>query len=109
MNRPVAARLALLLAMAAAQGQAAELDAERALRKGAEFFRAKVASGGGYVWRYSSDLKYRQGEGVAGPLTIWVQPPGTPAVGEAYLDAFEATKDSYYLDAARETGQALVR
>ena len=80
-----------------------------ALRRAAEFFRNDVASGGGYVWRYSSDLKYRIGEGVAGPLTIWIQPPGTPAVGEAFLDAFAATNDPFYRDAASEVGQALVK
>jgi hypothetical protein len=84
-------------------------DAEAAMRRAGAFFRNQVASGGGYVYVYSSDLKHRQGEGVAGPMTIWIQPPGTPAVGEAFLDAFAATGDRFYLDAARETGQALVK
>jgi hypothetical protein len=84
-------------------------EAERAMRRGAEFFRREVASGGGYVWRYSSDLKHRQGEGVAPPLTNWVQPPGTPAIGEAYLEALAATQDRFYLDAAREAAEALIR
>jgi PelA/Pel-15E family pectate lyase len=84
-------------------------EAEQALRRAGAFFRNQVASGGGYVYLYSSDLKYRQGEGVAGPQTIWIQPPGTPAVGEAFLDAYDATGDRFYLDAAHETGQALVK
>jgi hypothetical protein len=86
-----------------------KLEAEQAMRRAGTFFRNQVASGGGYVYVYSSDLKHRQGEGVAGPLTIWIQPPGTPAVGEAFLDAYTATGDRFYLDAAQETGQALVK
>src|SRR5262245_53989302 len=103
--------LALAILVATSRGGIADerQDAEAAMRRAAEFFRTKVASGGGYVYRYSSDLKHREGEGVAGPLTIWVQPPGTPAVGEAFLDAYDATGDRFYLDAAHETGQALVK
>jgi hypothetical protein len=79
------------------------------MRRAGAFFRNQVASGGGYVYVYSSDLKHRQGEGVAGPLTIWIQPPGTPAVGDAFLDAYAATGDRFYLDAAHEAGLALVK
>src|SRR5580692_167292 len=74
-------------------------EAVQAMRRAAAFFRNEVASDGGYVYLYSSDLKLRQGEGVAGPLTIWIQPPGTPAVGEAYLNAHAVTGDPFYLDA----------
>ena len=84
-------------------------QAEQALHKAVEFFRTKVAVEGGYVWRYSEDLAKREGEGKAGPLQVWIQPPGTPAVGQAYLLAYRATKDSYYLEAARDTGMCLVR
>jgi hypothetical protein len=112
MKRVLMTLLAAAPLLAASRGLADEpsvAEAERAMRKAAEFFREKVAAGGGYVWRYSSDLAHRQGEGAAGPKTIWVQPPGTPAVGEAFLDAFDASGDRYYLDAAREAGEALVK
>jgi PelA/Pel-15E family pectate lyase len=78
------------------------------MRKAATFFYTKVASHGGYVYYYSVDLKQRWGEGVATHDQIWVQPPGTPTVGMAYLKAFEATGDRFYLDAARETAEALI-
>jgi hypothetical protein len=45
---------------------------------------------------------------VTGPATIWVQPPGTPAVAEAFLDAYEATGEAVHLDAARAAARALV-
>jgi PelA/Pel-15E family pectate lyase len=83
-------------------------EALRALKKAATFYRGKVASHGGYVYYYSLDLKERWGEGKASPDTIFVQPPGTPTVGMAYLKAYAATDDPFYLDAARETAEALV-
>jgi PelA/Pel-15E family pectate lyase len=78
------------------------------MRKAAMFFYTKVSSHGGYVYYYSLDMKQRWGEGAATEDQIWVQPPGTPTVGMAYLKAFEATDERFYLDAAREAAEALV-
>jgi PelA/Pel-15E family pectate lyase len=83
-------------------------EALRTLKKAASFYHGKVASHGGYVYYYSLDLKQRWGEGKASPDTIFVQPPGTPTVGMAYLKAYAATGDKFYLDAAREAAEALV-
>ena len=82
-------------------------DALRTLKNAASYYRSKVASHGGYVYYYSVDLKERWGEGKASPDTIFVQPPGTPTVGMAYLKAHAATGDPLYLDAAREAAEAL--
>jgi PelA/Pel-15E family pectate lyase len=79
-----------------------------AMRKAATFYQNSVASHGGYVYYYSVDLKQQWGEGVATRDQIWVQPPGTPTVGMAYLKAYEATGDSFYLNAAQEAAEALV-
>ena len=60
--------------------------------------------------RYSLDFKRRCGESVlqkAKETEIWVQPPGTPSVGEVFLRAYGATGDKRYLDAARQVGRAL--
>ncbi len=84
-------------------------EAADALRKAVGFFRKEVSAEGGYLWRYSADLRRREGEGKASATTAWVQPPGTPTIGWAYLTAYERTGDGYYLDAARETAYALVR
>jgi PelA/Pel-15E family pectate lyase len=82
--------------------------AEAALKKAATYYHDKVALHGGYVYYYSPDLSKRLGEGVAAPDQVWVQPPGTPTVGMAYLAAYQATKEPFYLDAARDTAKALV-
>jgi hypothetical protein len=84
-------------------------EARRALLKAVRFFHTKVARHGGYVWVYSADLAHGQGEGTAGPDRIWIQPPGTPAVGLAFLDAYAATGEAACLDAARDAARALVR
>jgi hypothetical protein len=83
-------------------------EALQAMKKAATFYCAKVASHGGYLYYYSLDLEQRWGEGKFTADTIFVQPPGTPTVGMAYLKAHEATGDRFYLDAARETAEALV-
>ena len=80
----------------------------RALRKAVEFYRAKVATQGGYHFRSAADLSYGRSESAEGPTQVSVQREGTPVVGMAYLTAWEATGDRYYLDAAKETAHALV-
>jgi len=81
---------------------------ETAMRKAATYFDQEVSAHGGYLWRYSSDLSKREGEGQATKDTVWVQPPGTPSVGQVFLDAYNANGDQFYLDAAVRTGQCLV-
>jgi PelA/Pel-15E family pectate lyase len=106
--------LTLLLALAGASAPAAEEpslheQAAVALRRGAEFFRSRVAVEGTYLWQHSEDLSRREGEGKASPTQGWVQPPGTPAVGLAFLTAWEATSNAWFLDAARDTARGLIK
>jgi PelA/Pel-15E family pectate lyase len=103
------ALFALALPLSAEEPKAdLRADAAKALKTAATFYRTKVASHGGYVYYYTPDLAERWGEGKATADTVFVQPPGTPTVGMAYLTAYEATGDKFYLDAARETAEALV-
>ena len=114
MNRSVrrAMPIALVL-LSAATATAADAptrgEAIDALRKAVTFFRGKVAVEGGYVWRYSADLSKREGEGKVGLTTVWVEPPGTPAVGEALIEAYELTGERLCRDAARDAVGALLR
>lgn len=83
-------------------------EAVVAMKRATKFYRERVASHGGYVYHYSLDLQQRWGEGVATIDQIWVQPPGTPTVGMAFLRAYEQTGDTYYLDAATEAAESLI-
>lgn len=81
----------------------------QALKRAAAFYHQKAASHGGYVYRYSADFSLREAEGIPAPDTIWIQPPGTPAVGDAFLEAYLATGDAASLKAATDAAHALSR
>jgi len=84
-------------------------DALAAARKATTFHWKELSTEGGYLWQYSADLKLREGEGKVETATVWVQPPGTPAVGEAYVRLYEATGDKLFLDAALAAADVLRR
>jgi Pectic acid lyase len=72
-------------------------------------FVEKLSSDGGYVWASRVDKTIRRGEGgEVGPEVIWIQPPGTPAIGATLLHLYELTGDQYWLDAAGQSASALV-
>lgn len=96
------------VAASAPAGSALRDEAVAGLNKAATYFRTHAASHGGYVYYVAEDLKRRWGEGEATPDQIFTEPPGTPTVGMAYLNAYAATGDGAYLDAAKETGYALI-
>lgn len=93
---------------APAQDPTADEVAE-AVRRAVEFYRNQVSTRGGYHYHYTHDLSYGRSEHGEGPTQVEVQRDGTPLVGMTYLDAYHATGDRYYLDAARETAHALVQ
>lgn len=78
-----------------------------AMKKATSFMTKKVAYNGGYVWTVSEDFSKKYGEVPARDSQVWVQ-SGTPMVGMAFLDAFDATKDRVYLDAAQKAADALI-
>jgi len=80
----------------------------QSLNRAVRFFRTEVSTHGGYVHQYSTDLRYREGEGAVGAETAWIEPPGTPFVGEAYLRAYQICKEPILLEAAKEVANALV-
>ncbi|HUT93788.1 MAG TPA: pectate lyase [Thermoguttaceae bacterium] len=113
MNRRLLAVVALIgsIVPCAARSDDAALrqQAAQALRKATDFFTGQVSTEGGFLWRYSEDLASREGEGKATDTTVWVQPPGTPPVGMAFLSAYRDTDDAYLLEAARRAAYCLVR
>lgn len=83
-------------------------DVLSAMRRAAAFLDEHVSYRGAYVWNYLPDLSRSWGEMEANRTMCWVQPPGTPSVGHAMLDAYHATGDEVFLRAAERTGLALV-
>ena len=79
-----------------------------AMKRATQFLTDQVAVQGGYVYRVRADFSEREGEGTATATEIWVQPPGSPSVGWAFLDAWESTSDPQFLQAARNCAAALM-
>ena len=84
-------------------------EIERTMKRATTFMVDKVSTNGGYVWSYLPDMSRRWGEIEATPTMVWVQPPGTATMGHLYLDAYHATGDEYYYQAAEKVAGALVR
>ncbi len=108
---PVGLCLVLLAAARLAGGESPPLrdQAAQALRKAVAFYDRQISVEGGYLWRYAADLSAREGEREASSHTAWVQPPGTPTVGMALLNAYRRCQERPLLDAARRTASALVQ
>ncbi len=79
-----------------------------AMKRATAFMTDKVSVNGGYVWSYLPDLSRRWGEMEAYPTMSWIQDPGTPAMGELFIDAYHATGDEQYYKAAMQTAGALI-
>ncbi len=105
--RLLPAVLGCLVALPASADGPAPDAVKAAMGRATAYFRGTIACHGGYLWEYSEDLTQREGEGPATASQVWVQYPGTPAVGEVYLRAHEVTGDAEYLKAAIEVGEAL--
>lgn len=98
---PIAAR--------AAQSAGGETAVLEAMRRATRFMVEEAAVDGGYVWAALPDFSRRWGELEASPTMIWIQPPGTATMGHLYLDAYHATGDEFYYEAARSVAGALIR
>jgi hypothetical protein len=79
-----------------------------AMRRAASFMNEQVSYRGGYVWAYLPDLSTSWGEMQAKRTMCWIQPPGTPTAGHGFLDAYHATGDEIFYQAAMRTALALV-
>ncbi len=106
----IAVVLALLAALPQLEAQSlTQAEARATLAKVMKFYRTQVGYEGAYLWRYSADLTAQEGEGTATKTSGWTQPPGTPTIGESYLDAWRLSGEDDCLEAAVEAARALVR
>lgn len=112
MRRRMYLTTALALAAAPALGQSDESPGRdavtSAMKEATRFMVEEVATNGGYVWSYLPDMSKCWGEMEAYDSMVWVQPPGTATMGHVFLDAYHATGDAYYYDAAMEVARALL-
>ena len=79
------------------------------MKRATTFMVEKASTDGGYVWSYLPDFTRRWGELEARKSMIWIQPPGTPVMGHIFLDAYHATRDEYFYQAAEKAAAALIR
>jgi PelA/Pel-15E family pectate lyase len=77
------------------------------MKRATTFMVEEVSHRGGYLWNYLPDFSRRWGEMEAYETMIWLQPPGTSSMGHIFLDAYHATGDEYYYDAAQGVASAL--
>lgn len=104
--RLVAAIAVASVSIPAAAQTRAEIEAT--MKKATRFMVEDLATKGGYVWSYLPERSRRWGEIEAYPNMVWVQPPGTATVGHLYLDAYHATGDEYYYQAAAKVASSLI-
>ncbi len=100
----------LLLAQNCFAGEKSLIQQAETVLKNASAYFHSISTQGGYVGMYSVDLKKRYGEALyeeAKATEIWVQPPGTPSVGECFLRAYRITGEKQYLTAATDAARVL--
>jgi PelA/Pel-15E family pectate lyase len=98
----------VVMSTTSGRAQTSREDVLAAMKRATTFMTEKVAFKGGYVWSYLPDLSRRWGEMEARDTMIWIQPPGTATMGHLYLDAYHATGDNFYYQAAEQVASALI-
>lgn len=81
---------------------------EETMLKATKFMVEEVSTNGGYVWYYMPDYSRRWGEMEAYKTMIWVQHPGTISMGHVFLDAYRATENEYFYQAAQKAAAAII-
>lgn len=83
-------------------------EVEKAMLEASIFMVNQVSTNGGYVWYYLPDFSRRWGEMEAYKTMIWLQHPGTVSMGNLFLNAYEATKNEFYYEAAQKAAHAII-
>lgn len=81
---------------------------KKTMKRATQFMVEKVSYRGGYLWAYLPDFSRQWGELEARRSMIWIQPPGTASMGHVFLDAYHATGDEYYYQAAEQVAGAII-
>lgn len=81
---------------------------ESAMLNATKYMVETVSTQGGYVWYYLPDLSRRWGEMEAYETMIWMQSPGSISMGHLFLDAYRATANEYYYQAAEKVANAII-
>lgn len=97
-----------LLGHAFGQEKATNAQVKATMKAATRFMMDKVSCQGGFVWQYLPDLSRSWGELEARRSMVWIQPTGTPSVGIVLVEAYEATRDAYYLKAALKVAETLI-
>ena len=101
----------IAFAAVAQKRKQAPVSRERVLetmKRATRFMMDTVSYRGAFVWNYLPDFSRSWGEMEAKPTMGWVQSPGTPGIGHLLLDAYHATGDEYYYEAAEKVAGALI-
>lgn len=91
-----------------AQNPILKLNAEDAMSKASRFMLEEISTNGGYLWYYMPDFSRQWGEMEAYKTMIWLQHPGTISMGHTFLNAYQATGDDYYYQAAQKAAAAMI-
>ncbi|MAS92360.1 MAG: hypothetical protein CMO55_04120 [Verrucomicrobiales bacterium] len=78
------------------------------MKKGVLFLRTNLSVGGGYASEWSKDRKEGRVEHGNSSTVISIQPPGTTTLGLTFVEAYRATDERLFVQAAREAAKALV-
>jgi len=91
-----------------AQSEITKEQVMQTMLKATKFMVEKASTNGGYVWYYLPDFSRQWGEMEAYKTMIWLQHPGTISMGHVFLDAYRATKNEYYYQAAQKAASAII-
>ena len=100
--------LTLLCSLSGLRAQPTDEAIRQAMKAATQAMMDKVSYRGGFVWYYLTDGSRQWGELEAKPTMVWMQSPGTPQVGHILLDAYHATNDEYYYQAAQTVAGAII-
>ncbi|RZF64947.1 pectate lyase [Sphingomonas populi] len=100
---------AAAIAPHAAEAAPASAVIDAAMLGAAKYMVEKVSHQGGYVWQVLLDRSREWGEMQAYPTSVWIQNPGTPLMGQVFLDAYHATGNAYFYRAAAAAADVLIR